>query len=61
MSTPGASSRSLGCLGFSPAGSTPQCSPGDGEHDWDPGQRPPSFEAGSQNDVDSLTVRTKLP
>eukprot|EP00975_Prorocentrum_lima_P047447 9920475-Prorocentrum_lima.AAC.1 len=53
-STPGASSHVPGCFGFSPAGTTPQCSPGDGHLDWDPGQRPPSFRAGSQNDVDSL-------
>eukprot|EP00975_Prorocentrum_lima_P062045 12883450-Prorocentrum_lima.AAC.1 len=54
MLTPGASSRVPGCLGFSPAGTTPQFSPGDEHHAWDPGQRPPSFGAGSQHNVDPL-------
>eukprot|EP00975_Prorocentrum_lima_P059493 12473626-Prorocentrum_lima.AAC.1 len=54
MSTPGASSHVPDRLSFSPAGTTPQCSPGDGHRDWGLGQRPPPFGAGAQNDVDSL-------
>eukprot|EP00975_Prorocentrum_lima_P070469 12932172-Prorocentrum_lima.AAC.1 len=54
MSTPGASSHVPGRLGFSPAGTTPQGSPGYVHRGLDQGQRPPSFGAGSQNDVGSL-------
>eukprot|EP00975_Prorocentrum_lima_P064300 12896707-Prorocentrum_lima.AAC.1 len=53
MSTPGASSHVPGQLGFSPAATTPQGSPGEA-NGWEPGQRPPSSGAGSQNDVGSL-------
>eukprot|EP00975_Prorocentrum_lima_P012305 2607795-Prorocentrum_lima.AAC.1 len=60
MSTPGVSSHAPGQLGFSPAATTPKGSPGEA-NGWDPGQKPPSFLAGSQNDVDSVKVRKKLP
>eukprot|EP00975_Prorocentrum_lima_P058493 12269863-Prorocentrum_lima.AAC.1 len=44
-----------------PGMTTPQCSPGNGNIDWGPGQPRPSFGAGSRDDVDSLKTRTKLP
>eukprot|EP00975_Prorocentrum_lima_P066961 12912196-Prorocentrum_lima.AAC.1 len=60
-STPGASSNVPGHLAFSPGITTPQCSPGNGDIDWGPGRRIPSIGAGSQDDVDSLRTRKKLP
>eukprot|EP00975_Prorocentrum_lima_P027793 5844252-Prorocentrum_lima.AAC.1 len=48
MSTPGASSNVPGYLACSPGSTTPQYSPGCGHHEWDAGQRPPSFGAGSR-------------
>eukprot|EP00975_Prorocentrum_lima_P027441 5766121-Prorocentrum_lima.AAC.1 len=53
MSTPSASSNVPGHLAFSPGRATPQCSPGNGNVDWGPGQPIPLFGAASRDDIDS--------